>query len=73
MAWVYLTTAPNQVIGELWIGLLAAGGIDAMIEPGDAASFLGVSPRPCRILVVEDQLPRARAVLAEATEPGPPE
>lgn len=63
MKWVYLTTAPDQTIAEMWRELLEEEGISAMIRPSDAVSFLGVSPYPCRIMVPEDEGERAKAVL----------
>ena len=65
MKWEYLTTAPDQLTAELWQELLQNEGIPAMIEPGDAISFLGVSPMPCRLMVREGFLAQAQAILAE--------
>lgn len=65
MKWEYLTTAPDQLTAEIWQELLQSEGIPAMIEPGDAISFLGVSPMPCRLMVREGFLAQAQAILAE--------
>jgi hypothetical protein len=65
MKWEYLTTAPDQLTAEIWQELLQNEGIPAMIEPGDAISFLGVSPLPCRLMVGEGFLAQAQAILAE--------
>ncbi len=62
--WVYLTTAPDQVTAEMWAELLRNAGVEARLNPGDAVSFLGVSPRPCRLLVAVRDLTRAREVLS---------
>lgn len=72
--WALLRTAPDQLTAEIWRGLLEAEDIPAMLAPGDAVSFLGVSPAPCRLLVPEAFLPLAEAALggelwaAEAAE-----
>ena len=63
MKWVYLTTAPDQTIAEMWRGLLNEEGISAMVRPSDAVSFLGVSPYPCRLMVPEEEIEKAREVL----------
>ncbi len=65
MKWVHLTTAPGQLQAEMWRDLLVEEGIPARVHPGDTASFLPVSSHPCRILVPEEQLDRAREVMEE--------
>jgi hypothetical protein len=61
--WAVLDTAPDQLTAELWRGLLDEQGIPAMLAPGDAISFLGVSSTPCRLLVDERRLEEARSVI----------
>jgi hypothetical protein len=69
--WVHLTTAPDQITGEIWVSILRDAGLRAMIRPSDAVSFLGVSASPCRVQVMDEDLARAREVLAEVSdEPG---
>jgi hypothetical protein len=63
--WKVLTTAPDQLSAEMWQELLQAEGITAIIEPKDAVSFLGVSSMPCRLMVPEEMLERAEAILSE--------
>ncbi len=63
MEWVYLTTAPDQIIGETWAELLRAAGIDVTLSPEDVVSFLGVSAQPCRLLVRANDLARGREAL----------
>lgn len=63
MPWTYLATAPNETIARLWVDLLHDEGIDAVVAPSDTMSFLGVSPRPCRVLVAAEQHERARQLL----------
>lgn len=65
MKCVYLTTAPDQLQAEMWRSLLEAEGVSALLRPGDTASYLGVSAYPCRILVPEAEIERARVVMEE--------
>lgn len=64
MKWVYVATAPNQLTAEMWVDLLRQEGVPAKVRPGDAVTFLGVTPVPCRVLAHEDYEPKARALLA---------
>ena len=59
-----MRTAPDQLSAEIWRGLLEAEDIPAMLAPGDAMSFLGVSPVPCRLLVPRRLVVTAELVLA---------
>ncbi len=68
MKWEYLVTAPDQLTAEMWRELLQNEGIPAMLQPRDAISFLGVSSMPCRLIVPEDVLNRAKEVLSEHLE-----
>ena len=61
--WIQLTTAPDQLIAEVWRGLLANEAIPAIIKPGDAISFMGVSAMPCRLLVPENLVSEAKLAL----------
>ena len=63
MKWVYLTTAPDQLVAEMWRELLLEEGVPTTIRAGDTSSFLGVSSYPCRLLVREKHLDQAREVL----------
>ena len=65
MKWVYLATAPEQLQAEMWRDMLVAEGIPALVRGGDTTPILGVSASPCRIMVAEDRLERAREVLEE--------
>ena len=69
MQWVILTTAPDQTIAETWMEMLSDEGIEARLDPGDVSSFLGISSRPCRVLVGEADAERARAILREMDLP----
>ena len=69
MKWVYLATAPEQLQAEMWRDMLVAEGIPALVQSGDTTPFLGVSASPCRIMVAEDLLERAREVLEERLRP----
>ena len=50
MRWVHFTTAPDQLVAEMWRDLLKAEGVSAQVRAGDTSSFLGVSTYPCRIM-----------------------
>ena len=63
MKWVHLTTAPDQLVAEMWHALLEDAGVPAMIRIGDTSSFLGVSSYPCGIMVREARLEEAKEVL----------
>ena len=63
MNWTYLITAPDQLVAEMWSELLSSYGVRAAVRPGDTQSFLGVSAYPCRILVDEPDLARARELM----------
>lgn len=72
MKWVLAATAPDQLMAEMWGGLLVNNGIPFRLSPGDTSAFLGLSLRPCGIQVQEDRLEEARMVL-EGEEIKPPE
>jgi hypothetical protein len=63
VSWVHLTTAPDQLVAEMWRELLVEEGISALVRAGDTASYLGVSSYPCRIMVQEDDHRRAEEAL----------
>ena len=65
----YLATAPDQLTAEMWQELLRGEGIPAVIRASDTASYLGVSPAPCRLMVQEGRLPEARRTLEEHLGP----
>jgi len=66
--WVHLAMAPNSTVAEMWIDILREEGLQAMIRPSDAVSFMGVSAMECRVLVIEEDLERAREVLGDDAE-----
>ncbi len=63
MKWTHLTTAPDQLVGEMWCALLEEDGVSAVIRPGDTTSYFGVTVYPCGILVREHQRERAKELL----------
>ena len=63
MKWVLLTTAPDQLVAEMWRVLLLKEDVAALLDAGDVVSYLGVSANPVRILVRESQIEAARTVL----------
>ncbi len=70
MKWVHLTTAPDQTIAATWRDLLNQEGVSAVIRASDVSSFLGVSLTPCRIMVPEEEMERAKDVLAVFLDEG---
>ena len=72
--WVVVRVAPDQLSAEMWVAFLREEGVPALIKPSDAISFLGTSALSCRVLVPEERLTEAEAVLAERLsddEPSP--
>ena len=74
--WLLLTTAPEQLTAEMWLGVLREHDIPVVISPGDTSSFMGISPFPCRLMVADDYLKQANEILAslkpeEEPEPTP--
>ena len=63
MGWEVFATAPDQLIGESWCGLVRSAGIDCKIRPGDIVSFLGVSVYPVRLITQSEDVERAKSVL----------
>ncbi len=60
-----LAAAPDQIVAEMWRNVLAERGVPALIRAGDTSTFLGVTAYPCRLLVDEEHLTRARQILRE--------
>ena len=69
--WVVIATAPHQLPAEVWREFLHTNGIPSMLQAGDAVSFLGVTPFPCRLLVPQDYAEEARRLLEELTSAAP--
>ena len=65
MKLVKVATAPDQLMAEMWQELLRAEGISAMFEPRGVVSFMGLSAMPCGLLVPEEMLEDAEAILQE--------
>ncbi len=63
--WVVVRVAPDQLSAEMWVAFLREEGVPALIKPSDAISFMGTSALSCRVLVAEERLTEAEAVLAE--------
>jgi len=61
--WDVLTTAPDQMIAEVWCGLVRAAGIDCNLQPGDAVGFMGVSVFPVRLMVLASDIEIAQSLL----------
>ncbi|MDA1188705.1 MAG: DUF2007 domain-containing protein [Chloroflexi bacterium] len=65
MKWTYLATASGQLEAELWRNLLEEEAIDAMLMAGDTSTFLGIAPKPVRVLVDETKIYKAKQLLEE--------
>lgn len=63
MGWKVFATAPDQLIGESWCGLIEAAGINCKLQPGDVIGFMGVSMFPVRLMTRSEDVERARSVL----------
>ncbi|OGO49400.1 MAG: hypothetical protein A2148_06855 [Chloroflexi bacterium RBG_16_68_14] len=63
--WVVVRVAPDQLIAEMWVDLLRQEGVPALIKPSDAVSFMGTSALSCRVLVPQERLEEAEALLAD--------
>jgi hypothetical protein len=69
MDWVVVRVAPDQLSAEMWVELLREEGVPALIKPSDAVSFLGTSALGCRVLVPDDRLADAEALLNDRVGP----
>ena len=74
MKWATAVTAPTQTQAEVWQNLLMEAGIGATVHPGDTflPTYLGISHKPCRVMVAEEDLEAAREVLAVILDRPPP-
>ena len=63
--WVVVRVAPDQLSAEMWVYMLRDEGVPALIRPSDAVSFLGTTAMGCRIMVPEEHLSDAEALLEE--------
>lgn len=63
MGWEVFATAPDQLIGEAWCGLIRSAGLDCKLQPGDAVGFMGVSVYPVRLMTQSEDVGRAKSVL----------
>ncbi|HEX5141008.1 MAG TPA: DUF2007 domain-containing protein [Dehalococcoidia bacterium] len=64
-SWINVATAPDQLTAEIWIGILQEEGIDAMLRPADAISFMGLSRTSCGIQVRQEDESRAREIIED--------
>ncbi len=53
---VYLATAPNQIIAEMWVDMLKGEGIASYFRSSNAISYLGSSFIPCQLMVSKAHL-----------------
>lgn len=59
---VAVATAPNQLVAEMWRGMLGEDGIPAVVQTSDGYAYLGALS-PCRLLVSAYQAGAARALI----------
>ncbi len=73
MKWTAAATAPTQTQAEVWQNMLMDAGIAATVHPGDTLmpSYLGLSTKPCRVMVSEEDLESAQEVLASVSADHP--
>ncbi len=69
--WVPFTTAPHQLIAELWQQVLADEGIPTRLQSGDYNSYLGVTAFPVRMLVLDSDREAAQRILDELDTAAP--
>jgi hypothetical protein len=67
--WVVVRVAPDQLTADMWVALLRGEGVQALIKPSDAISFMGSSALSCRVLVPEERKEEAEDILADYFEP----
>lgn len=65
---VYLTTAPNQIIAEMWIDILKQEGIRAFFRSNSLTVYTATSFTPCRIMVTKSRLSDAAELIESIRE-----
>ena len=65
---VYLATAPNQIIAEMWVEMLKQEGIASYFRSSNVMSYTGVSFIPCQVMVIESRLAEASALIDSISE-----
>ncbi len=60
---VYLATAPNQIIAEMWVQVLKQENIPSYFRSSSVQSYLGTSFTPCQVMVSKSKLSEAAAVI----------
>ena len=48
--------------------MLISSGMRAAVHPRDISTFMGLSPRPCRVMVAEEDVDSAREALADVSD-----
>jgi hypothetical protein len=56
----------------MWLGVLREHDIPAVISPGDTSSFMGISPFPCRLMIIGDYLKQAREIMNDLSPEAEP-
>ena len=63
MKWVDAATAPDQMTAEMWCDILRNEGIPASFRQLGLPVHLGPLATPCKVMVPEERLADALAVL----------
>ncbi len=67
---VYLATAPNQIIAEMWVDVLKQDGIRAYFRSNSLMAYTGVSFIPCQVMVIKSRLLEAAEVIESIGKQG---
>ncbi len=65
---VYLATAPNQIIAEIWVDMLKQEGIASYFRSGNVMAYTGLSFTPCQVMVIKSRLAEAADLIASIGE-----
>lgn len=65
---VYLATAPNQIIAEMWVEMLKQEGIASYFRSGNIMAYTGISFIPCQVMVSKSRLTEAADLIASIAE-----
>ncbi len=65
---VYLATAPNQMIAEMWVDILKQERIRAFFRSTNLLIYTQNSFAPCQVMVDESRLPEATELINSIRE-----
>ncbi|MSQ31680.1 MAG: hypothetical protein EXR59_00345 [Dehalococcoidia bacterium] len=67
---LYLATAPNQIIAEMWVQMLKQQNIPSYFRSSSAQSYLGSSFTPCQVMVSKSKLSEAETLIQSIQQHG---